>query len=154
MNKEELLVVAKELGIENADSLAYNELKKAVSKVKKTQEIENSDTQEIENNPDVKTDVNIENDNIGHNTSQNTETISPSFVVTHSGSNSSPPFTVEIKKYYEDDQARKYVFSSFAPEKFRFNNQIKTKEEWLQDSEAMEQLVFGNSAYVEQIFND
>ncbi|WP_271730001.1 hypothetical protein [Aquimarina algiphila] len=199
MNKEELLVVAKELGIENADSLAYNDLKKAVSKAKKALEVakdnvtnenmnseaqqtkgQEADTANVPIESESKSEVLEDNEkpegqefeikpieapnatdelvkNLGDQKNDAELAIKKALnvreeVLTNLGEEDKSEN--QVKEYYEDDQGRKYVFSSFAPEKFRFNNQIKTKEEWLQDSEAMEQLVFGNSAYVEQIFND
>ena len=131
MTKEELLVAAKDLDIQNAESLAYNELQKAVSQAKKAIE-DNTNTSETDPEPTENPDT----------TSSNPD---PPFVT--------PKVNTEPKTNYTDEVGRVYTFTDRAPSSFRFNGLIKSKEDWLQDQEAMEQLAMGNCSYVEQILN-
>ena len=57
----------------------------------------------------------------------------------------------EAKKFFEDENGIKWGFNFKTPPKFRFNGVVKTKQEWLEDHDAMELLVYGKSAYVIQL---
>lgn len=57
----------------------------------------------------------------------------------------------DSKEYFEDENGQKYGFTKRTPEKFRFNGVIKTQAEWLQDEDAMEMLIYGNSMYIKQL---
>jgi hypothetical protein len=53
--------------------------------------------------------------------------------------------------FFEDENGGKWGFTKRTPEKFRFNGVIKNKAEWLQDEDAMEMLIYGNSMYINQL---
>lgn len=189
MTHKELLVVAQELGIENAESLAYNDLQKAVSKAKKEKAQEGKAVlEEIDPNtsdlsskkegeiPNIEISKSLGNSisKVGSEASninglqEGLPSANESIGVEQSDiqegdTSQSLDITEALNTekaldgpvtFYEDDSGRKYCFSEFTPDKFRFNDQVKTKEEWLKDKDAMEQLVFGNCTYVQQIFNN
>lgn len=59
----------------------------------------------------------------------------------------------EALTYFEDENGNKFGFTKRTPEKFRFNGVIKTQAQWLQDEDAMEMLIYGNSMYINQLKN-
>lgn len=130
--KAELLVEAEKLSIENAESLSYNDLKKAVSKAKKA-----LDTANTQDNTGDNPDANQGEENTQDNT----------------GDASGDTKGDETPLFFEDENGNKFGFTKRTPEKFRFNGVIKTQAEWLQDEDAMEMLIYGNSMYINQLKN-
>lgn len=61
-----------------------------------------------------------------------------------------PPVASEPREYFEYNGS-KYRFKKSAPERFNFLLQNKTKEEWLQDDDAMELLISGDSHLIIKI---
>lgn len=59
----------------------------------------------------------------------------------------------EALTYFEDENGNKFGFTKRTPDKFRFNGVIKTQAQWLQDEDAMEMLIYGNSMYINQLKN-
>ena len=53
--------------------------------------------------------------------------------------------------FFEDENGVKWGFTKRTPDKFRFNGVIKSQAEWLQDEDAMEMLIYGNSMYINQL---
>jgi len=56
----------------------------------------------------------------------------------------------ELKTSFEY-RGVEYVFKKTAPERFNFLKQNRTQQEWLQDEDAMELLVTGNSHFVKPL---
>lgn len=125
MTHEQLKVIASDLDISNFEDLSYNDLQKAVSEAKKAKEqTANSNETKPKENPD-------------------TTSLEPDPLMAASAT---------INKIdYTDENGMVYKFTDGTPNTFRFNGLVKTKEEWLQDEEVMEQLALGNCSYVEQI---
>lgn len=127
-NKEQYLKRAKELGIKNADSFGWNELRSAVSEAENA--LENTGT-----NPDDNQEGSAED------TTQEESTTDTQEYQTQN----------EDQPYFEDENGQRFGFTKRTPEKFRFNGVIKTQAEWLKDTDAMEMLVYGNSMYIKPL---
>lgn len=160
MKQKELLMEAKGLNVKNAETLGYNDLQKAVSLAKKAKESEIAETKDAE--------TVIEELKNKESESKNIDTISNDSKIDESKDNESEtneikegfvPFSSDKSEVDLDssgvfalEDGRKFQFTEMAPEKFRYNNKLLTQEEWLKDKDAMEQLVFGDCSYIEQVF--
>jgi hypothetical protein len=56
----------------------------------------------------------------------------------------------EEKKNVFDFQGKQYSFTADAGEGFRFNDEYKSLEEWMEDEIALELLIKGNSSLIKQ----
>lgn len=167
MRHEELKVIGKELGIKDADSLPYNDLKKKVAQLRKAKgDPQEETTPEAGKNPldtvleelklpEEKTPlIAFDQGAIGIEKEPDLEQSSEEDLLEAEDSLEAE-FPLEDEApidSYQDSSGRIYGFTENAPAKFRFNNLVKTQEEWLTDQDAMEQLALGNCSFVEQKF--
>jgi hypothetical protein len=121
---EELQVKAKELGISGFMELGYKDLQKAITGHYSAKDKESQQIPPEDNKAD------------SENQTENTETDT----------------SVEAPVlFYTDSNSTKWVFKKDTPDAFRFNGLVRTKQEWLQDEDAMEMLVYGRSTYVQKL---
>lgn len=182
MKKEELLQMAAALGIEDTESLSYNELQSKVAQ--RTKEKKAESLASVKNAAtDSSTEATVSkgsNQGVGKivKDSEENEGNSSTDVVGTATVSKEPSGTgedivkkeqeirkgfdeiasdlqekKELKTFFEDERGTKYVFRSNAPKSFRYNGEVKTQEEWLQDEDAMEQLSLGKSIFIQKIKN-
>lgn len=175
MNKEQLILRAKELGVPNIESLTTNKLLEVAIKVaeERLELVSKAEALGIENAKEVEsTDLQTlvlaaENTQltsqlevlktvlaIGDDVEISEENVTAALKEIVSATDLS---TTEAKKEepkgktdkaFKTASGSEYVFTDKAPAAFRYLNVVKTQEDWMQDKDAMELMISGNLSYL------
>jgi len=158
MSKQDLIKKAQELGIDNADALTVDQLTQAIKRVKLIKE---ATSLGLEFNPEEDTEVIAELVKAAKAEAEaeakakaEAEAKAKAEAKKEAGAKAESKAKAGKKKsngkkadkelIYKHTDGRQFVWDERTPEKFRFNNVIKTKEEWMEDEEAMEMMIEGN----------
>ena len=152
MTKEELLQKAKELGIENTETLKYNELRKQVKQaehynqlVLKARQFGIDENQSIEalekqiSDAEELIELTTKADELGIAYDENTDVAELKKAIKKA---------TEKVDSYTDKNGQVWAFKPNAPKKFRYNGKVATQEEWLRDADAMEMMITGELSYL------
>ena len=152
MTKDELLQRAKELGIENAETLKYNELRKQVKQAEHHEQLvlkarqfgidENQSDEALERQvaeAEELIELTTKADELGIPYDENTDVSELKAAIKKA--------TAKVDSY-TDKNGQTWVFKANAPKKFRYNGKVATQEEWLKDADAMEMMIAGELSYL------
>jgi len=157
MKNEDLILKAKELGIADPEALSYNELRKRVKEVEQFRALR-AKAEEYGIDADG-----LSSDELAAKVAEAVELDKLLVQAEEAGIEITGDETPEELKaklnaakpakgaVYTDKHGRKWRFSKKTPKQFRYNNVIKSVEDWIKDKEAMEEFIAGNLHWLERV---
>lgn len=176
MNKEQLILKAKELGVENIESLTTNKLlEEAIKKVEdrnllvskaeslgieNAKEVESTDLQTLvlaAENTQLASKLEVCKTALGLGEDVEVDETTVSEALKSLVAAAAPAKKEskkdepkgKTKKTYKRENGSEYGFTDKAPAAFRYLGTHRTQEEWISDKESMEIMISNNLGYVE-----